>query len=208
MRIFLMLFISVLLSACAGDPIQRQPEVQIEVVTHKMSIQLQGKELSGQDKIAISDFIYRLGNPSALRVRIDTHTRQGAKTVSDLKGQLKQQAVYPTQVSSQYAAALPSSQADLTLIVETYRSVAQGCHAGKEPKTIGNRFKSSANFGCANANALAQMIANPRDLVVGEVLGPTEGRKAVSTLDRYYNSATEKKTPSSPREGVMAGGAR
>ncbi len=39
------------------------------------------------------------------------------------------------------------------------------------------------------------MIANPRDLVVGEVLGPTEGRKAVSTLDRYYNSATEKKDP-------------
>ncbi|MGR5145328.1 CpaD family pilus assembly lipoprotein [Photobacterium alginatilyticum] len=204
MRIILMLFISVLISACAGDPIQRQPEIQVEVVTHKMSLQLQGKTLSSKDKAAVADFIYRLGNPSAMRVRIDIHTRRGAKVVPGLKGQLKQQAVYPSQVIAQYAA-LPASKADLTLIVETYRSVAQRCQAGKAPITIGNSFKNSSNFGCANANALAQMVANPRDLIVGESLGATEGRKAVSTLDSYYSSGTYKTSPTSPKDGVMAG---
>lgn len=195
MRIVFMIVLSGLLSACAADPIQRQPQVQVEAVTHRMSMQLQSQTLNAQDRAAVADFIYRLGAPSALRVVIETHNRRGADAVAALQQVLQQHAVYPSQVSRRHAAPAQDSGADLTLVVESYRSVARTCQAGKSPSRFGQRFVGSDNFGCANASALAQMVANPRDLVIGESLDPMEGRKAVAAMEGYYRG----ETPAQPR---------
>jgi len=184
MRIFSILIICSLLSACAIDSVQRQPQVQVEAVTHKIAIKLDSNELSESDKTALNEFIYQRGDLSALRIKIATYSDKGADVVPALTALLKQAGVYPSQVMSR--ASEESSAGDITLLVESYRSLVPNCHADKQGHMVLNEFKSSDNFGCANASALAQMVATPRDLVVGRTLDATEGRKAVTRVEAYY----------------------
>jgi pilus assembly protein CpaD len=41
------------------------------------------------------------------------------------------------------------------------------------------------NLGCANATNLYLMVADPRDLVSGRMLGPADGDEAVRSVDNY-----------------------
>jgi len=41
------------------------------------------------------------------------------------------------------------------------------------------------NLGCANATNLYLMVADPRDLVSGRLLGPADGAEAVRSVDNY-----------------------
>lgn len=41
------------------------------------------------------------------------------------------------------------------------------------------------NLGCANATNLYLMVADPRDLVSGRLLGPADGDEAVRSVDNY-----------------------
>ncbi|MCZ8486341.1 CpaD family pilus assembly lipoprotein [Vibrio lentus] len=50
------------------------------------------------------------------------------------------------------------------MFAESYRAKVTACDAGKTPRTTLNAYRTQRNFGCANANALAQMVANPKDL--------------------------------------------
>ncbi|MFT7681798.1 MAG: pilus assembly protein CpaD [Moritella dasanensis] len=188
MRIFSILIMCGLLSACAIDSVQRQPEVQVEAVTHKIALQLDQKGLSQSDQAALSEFIYQRGDSSALRIKIATYNNKGVRAIPALTALLKQAGVYPSQVTSE--AGETSTVADVALFVESYRSLVPNCVAGKQKHSVLNEFKSSSNFGCANASALAQMVATPRDLAVGRTLDATEGRKAVSRVDTYYQPTT------------------
>jgi pilus assembly protein CpaD len=42
-----------------------------------------------------------------------------------------------------------------------------------------------SNLGCANATNLYLMVADPRDLVSGRMLGPADGEEAVRAVDNY-----------------------
>lgn len=187
MRIFSILIMCGLLSACASNSVQRQPQVKVEAVTHKMAIQLDSEKLTESDKAALNEFIYQRGELSALRIRIDSYSDKGNKAIPALIALLKHGGVYPSQVTSQFSQS--PSKADIVLVVESYRSIVPNCQAGKEEHTVLNEFNASSNFGCANASALAQMVATPRDLIVGRTLEATDGRKAVATVEAYYKPA-------------------
>lgn len=192
MRIFLIFMLTTLLAACASDPIPRQPQLDVEVVTNKFAMQLQGSALNDEDKVALRDFIYQRGEPSSLRVLLSSYNAKGQAVAADVVALLKAQQVFPSQVTVQHEQA-KNAKADFTLLVESYRSLVPNCNAATQADSFSNKlkhswnsFNTSPNFGCANANALAQMVANPRDLVVGQTLSNTQGRKAVSTVERYY----------------------
>ncbi|BAJ01071.1 CpaD family pilus assembly lipoprotein [Shewanella violacea] len=205
MRLIILLLLSSLLFACSGDPIQRQPNIAIEAVTHVFSLRLLAETLDGEDRAALEEFLLRRGDPANLRVRIETHSLRGEKVLTSVRDLMHLRNIYPSQIRTLKRESASTSE-DLTLVVESYRTLVRHCDAGKEPKTILNSFKRSANFGCANASALAQMVANPRDLVVGETLSATEGRKAVSTLDAYYAQPNAPLRESSPISGALSGG--
>ena len=202
MRIFSILIMCGLLSACSIDSVQRQPQVQVEAVTHKMALQLDSKELTESDKEALNAFIYQRGELSALRISIDSYSDKGTKTVPALIALLKEAGVYPSQVTSRFKTS--TSTADIVLVVESYRSLVPDCQAGKMGHMVLNGFNSSPNFGCANASALAQMVATPRDLIVGRRLDATEGRKAVARVEAYYQPNTDKNQTDSNADQTIA----
>ena len=202
MRIFSILIMCGLLSACTIDSVQRQPQVKVEAVPHKIALQLDTEALTKSDEIALNEFIYQRGELSALRIRIDSYSDKGTNAVPELIALLKNGGVYPSQVTSQLSES--SSTADIALIVESYRSIVPNCHAGKERHKVLNAFNSSPNFGCANASALAQMVATPRDLIVGRTLDATDGRKAVATVEAYYQPATSNNQQEDKSKSIAA----
>jgi pilus assembly protein CpaD len=44
----------------------------------------------------------------------------------------------------------------------------------------------ASNFGCATHRNLGLMVANPRDLLRGQEMGPTSGARAAKGVERYY----------------------
>ncbi|NRD73423.1 hypothetical protein HQQ94_09230 [Shewanella sp. VB17] len=206
MRLIVLLLLSYSLLACSSEPIKRQPEIAIQSVTDIFSLQLQSDELDIQDREALEGFLLERGDPATLRVRIETYSARAENVLAAVKALMHLRFIYPSQLDIEVKKSVDSS-VDLILVVESYRPLVPRCDAGKEPKTVLNDFKRSANFGCANANALAQMVSNPRDLVVGQTLSATEGRKAISTLESYYEQPNVPLSQSSPISGALSGGA-
>jgi len=207
MRLIVLLLLSSLLLACSNYPLKRPPNIAIQAVTDVFSLQLQGDELDAEDREALEGFLLGRGDPATLRVRIDLYSARAEKVLAAVKQLMHLKFIYPSQVEIERNKPMDDSSVDLILVLESYRPLVPRCDAGKEPKTVLNSFKRSANFGCANANALAQMVSNPRDLVVGQTLSATEGRKAISTLESYYTQPNVPLSESSPISGALSGGA-
>ena len=170
-------------AGCAPTPTTQQPSVDVVSVTNKFSLTLSGKALSDQEKADISDFISRRGALSNLMVKITKTTPKGESQIEKVRLHLIESGLYPSQIWVPDEAT--EGKGDITILVESYRAKVTACDAGKTPRTTVNAYRTQRNFGCANANALAQMIANPKDLIVGQPISGTQGQKAVSSIENY-----------------------
>ena len=170
-------------AGCAPTPTTQQPSVDVVSVTNKFSLTLSGKALSDQEKADISDFISRRGALSNLMVKITKTTPKGESQIEKVRLHLIESGLYPSQIW--VADEATEGKGDITILVESYRAKVTACDAGKTPRTTVNAYRTQRNFGCANANALAQMIANPKDLIVGQPISGTQGQKAVSSIENY-----------------------
>ena len=170
-------------AGCAPTPTTQQPSVDVVSVTNKFSLTLSGKALSDQEKADISDFMSRRGALNNLMVKITKTTLKGESQIEKVRLHLIESGLYPSQIW--VADEATEGKGDITILVESYRAKVTACDAGKTPRTTVNAYRTQRNFGCANANALAQMVANPKDLIVGQPMSGTQGQKAVSSIDNY-----------------------
>ena len=87
---------------------------------------------------------------------------------------------------------LPSrpSGADRTVILAGRFEVhIVGCPDWRKPMLDEFSNYESSNFGCANANNLALMVADPEDLLRGREAGPGDGERAARTVRDYRTGA-------------------
>ncbi len=89
------------------------------------------------------------------------------------------------------AVTLPAAPTDTTdqmmVFVERYVVTLPDCPNWTKPPFGDHSNTMPSNYGCADANNLALMVADPRDLVIGRTLGPAEGNPAVYGYSRYRN---------------------
>ncbi len=74
---------------------------------------------------------------------------------------------------------------DMSLTLERYVASAPNCpNWSKKP---GNDFGNTlhSDFGCATATNLAAMVADPRDLIVGQTMGPVVGDPGSAPVHAY-----------------------
>lgn len=73
-----------------------------------------------------------------------------------------------------------------TIRVVVSRTVASvpGCPIWEDPQ-IGQSSRTSTNYGCAVNSNLAQMIADPNDLVLGQVGADRNGAAGAKAVDAY-----------------------
>ncbi|PQJ64316.1 hypothetical protein BTO10_05895 [Vibrio chagasii] len=191
-------------AGCAPTPTTQQPSVDVVSVTNKFSLTLAGKTLSAQEKADISDFIARRGSASSLMVKIEKTTPKGEKQLEKVRLHLIESGLYPSQIWVADEATV--GKGDITILVESYRAKVTACDAGKTPRTTLNAYRTQRNFGCANANALAQMVANPKDLIVGQPINGAQGQKAVSSIDNYFAPPAQNQQPHNGSSTTTQGG--
>ncbi|MGF1753188.1 CpaD family pilus assembly protein [Vibrio makurazakiensis] len=182
-RATLLLPILLTVAGCAPTPITREPSVDVVAVTNKLTLNLSGTSLTTEEKADIQQFVQRRGVLSNLKIKLESNTAKGKKQLKKVEIQLLSNGIYPSQITRVDGSSTQSG--DIVILAESYRAKVPACNAGKASKSVMSSYKKQNNFGCANASALAQMVANPKDLIVGESLGHTQGEKAVSTIDRY-----------------------
>ncbi|MEZ9338326.1 CpaD family pilus assembly lipoprotein [Vibrio splendidus] len=205
-KLSLLLPALIALAGCAPTPTTQQPSVGVVSVTNKLTLTLSGKTLSAQEKDDISDFIARLGTLSNLMVKIENTTQKGESQSEKVRLHLIESGLYPSQIS----VSNPSVQGkgDLTIFAESYRAKVTACDAGKTPRTTLNAYRTQRNFGCANANALAKMVANPKDLIVGQPIDSAQGQKAVSSIDNYFAPPAQNQQTNSGSSNTTLGGSQ
>ncbi|MEZ8242981.1 hypothetical protein BCT10_00345 [Vibrio splendidus] len=194
------------LAGCAPTPTTQQPSVDVVSVTNKLTLTLSGKTLSAQEKADISDFIARRGTLSNLMVKIENTTQKGESQSEKVRLHLIESGLYPSKISVSDTAA--QGKGDITIFVESYRAKVTACDAGKTPRTTLNAYRTQRNFGCANANALAQMVANPKDLIVGQPIDSAQGQKAVSSIDNYFAPPAQNQQTNSGSSNTTLGGSQ
>ncbi|MEZ8802612.1 CpaD family pilus assembly lipoprotein [Vibrio splendidus] len=205
-KLSLLLPALIALAGCAPTPTTQQPSVDVVSVTNKLTLTLSGKTLSAQEKADISDFIARRGTLSNLMVKIENTTQKGESQSEKVRLRLIESGLYPSQISVSDTAA--QGKGDFTIFVESYRAKVTACDAGKTPRTTLNAYRTQRNFGCANANALAQMVANPKDLIVGQPIDSAQGQKAVSSIDNYFAPPAQNQQTNSGSSNTTLGGSQ
>ena len=205
-KLSLLLPALIALAGCAPTPTTQQPSVDVVSVTNKLTLTLSGKTLSTQEKDDISDFIARLGTLSNLMVKIENTTQKGESQSEKVRLHLIESGLYPSQIS--VSNPLVQGKGDLTIFVESYRAKVTACDAGKTPRTTLNAYRTQRNFGCANANALAKMVANPKDLIVGQPIDSAQGQKAVSSIDNYFAPPAQNQQTNSGSSNTTLGGSQ
>ncbi|WP_341661826.1 CpaD family pilus assembly lipoprotein [Vibrio sp.] len=193
------------LGGCVHDRIAKQPAIDVVAVTNKLTLTLDNNELSTEQILRVEDFIARRGNPYGLRVKLVSGSAKGRDQLEKIHQVLLARGISKSKISNQDAS--PSQQGDIQLIVESFRAKVANCGASKMQPVVFNQYQSHQAYGCTNAAALAQMVVNPKELIVGERLGPANGEKAVAAIDAYVspsaNNSSSQNSDSSV--GITAG---
>ncbi|MYM59215.1 hypothetical protein GTG28_08265 [Vibrio sp. OCN044] len=193
------------LGGCVHDRIAKQPAIDVVAVTNKLTLTLDSNELSTEQILKVEDFIAKRGNPYGLRVKLVSGSTKGRDQLEKIHQVLLVRGISKSKISNQDAS--PSQQGDIQLIVESFRAKVANCGASKMQPVVFNQYQSHQAYGCTNAAALAQMVANPKELIVGERLGPANGEKAVAAIDAYVspsaNNSSSQNSDSSV--GITAG---
>jgi pilus assembly protein CpaD len=118
------------------------------------------------------------------RVSVDTGSYDDARARQDLAGVAAEFGLLlsdGTPITS--GAVQPGS---VRVIVSRSVATVPGCPDWSEASEAGNRASTGSNYGCSLNSNLAAMIANPEDLVLGQVgVGSGDAATASKAIKQY-----------------------
>lgn len=193
----------VLLGGCTSTPIEKAPALDVVSVTNKLTLKLNGATLSSKQSEGIQQFFERKALAYGVKVKLVSHSVIGKSSLDQIEQLLIAQGIAANNI--QRVDSKEQSQGDVQILAESFKVKQPKCHVQKYSNNFLNRYKQHPSFGCANSVALAQMVANPKDLVVGEKLGPTNGAKAVSSIEGYI-SPVDTSTSETDSQGAITTG--
>jgi pilus assembly protein CpaD len=179
----------VLLGGCSSSQIERAPALDVVSVTNKLTFVMQGSSLSAEQSKAVEQFVQRKGSPYGLNVKLVSLSKSGQRGLDQVEALLIEQGIAVKNIHREHMTK--EDKGDVQILIESFKAKIPKCQVKKLSNTFINSYKSHPSFGCATSVALAQMVANPKDLVVGEQLGATNGAKAVTTIDGYIAPAID-----------------
>jgi pilus assembly protein CpaD len=104
-------------------------------------------------------------------------------------------------------SAPPSGVAANHVLIQVDRYVATPprCPNWSGSPETGHGNQPSSNVGCADATNLAEMIDNPRDLMMGRDMGPADAEPGLNAINRYRTDQV-KPFLTSGQQGGSSGG--
>ncbi|AEF53248.1 CpaD family pilus assembly protein [Marinomonas posidonica] len=148
---------------------------------------------------AVNALLRNQGRLSSQEIWLQPYTDKGDEFASHLKASLLSLGVQENKlevlpIQYQATATSPSSTKDkpeawdLSLRSEAMVVVTKNCGIQDSQAWSVNPYKAIGTLGCANRVNLAQMVADPRDLIRGRTLDDADGIHAVEAMTRYHES--------------------
>jgi pilus assembly protein CpaD len=174
-------------------PMQAPKTNQVTVVHNDVVIPFApGSARLGASEVAQLDRFVARSDRSQVTVVIGPATGPGALAEQrgrEIQGQLARRGI---------AASLVRGETDRLAVntvlvsIDRYVVTTPRCPDFSKPTESNYANTPDSNFGCANAQNLGVMVADPADLTRGRELGPQDGTQAVGAIQRYR---TGKVTP-------------
>jgi type IV pilus biogenesis protein CpaD/CtpE len=136
------------------------------------------------------------GDTARLRAQIQT----GDASKADLAHQLLVQlGIDPVRIS------IVDKPAEVIVITRT-DATTSSCKTALAADGNDDVSQSIGSVGtCVQANSLAEMLADPRDLAAPLSLAPADGEVSVSAINKWERGAAEQSSPSNPDFGEDGG---
>lgn len=203
-----------LLNGCAGDPnlphMSGDPTVAPLKATHPVHFSAASAVIDTPERLSLNRFLAGAGLVRGDRVRVE----QAA--AGDEIGQVRRAAIVEELRLAGFRAEPMAGGADrrdaLDVAIERATASAEGCPDWHDPsiwEAPVERAKNGLrpNFGCATASNLAQQIARPQDLIVGEV--PDAARAQAFRSQASQNAPVRTvAAPSTSGDSNTGGGAK
>ena len=126
-----------------------------------------GSGLSDRELHRVSAWFNSLRLGYGDRVSVDTGSYDDARARQDLAGVAAEYGLLLTQGAPVTAGAVQPGV--VRVIVSRSAATVAACPNWSEASESGNRITTGSNFGCAVNSNLAAMIADPNDLVLGQI---------------------------------------
>ena len=162
-----------------NQPVVQRVDYVIDIASH-------GNGVPDSELYRLSDWFesLRLGYGDAVSVDAgygDERARQDVAGVAAEYGLLLNNGAPIT------AGAVPSGA--VRVIVSRSEASVPGCPNWEDSRDIGNRITTSSNYGCAVNSNLASMVADPNDLVLGQVGSGRNNAATASKAIKLYREA-------------------
>lgn len=162
-----------------------QPVVQ--QVDYLMDVSSSGNGVRDADLYRLSDWFRSLGVGYGDRIFVDTGSYGDERARADIAGVAAHYGLLLAEGAPITAGAVPAGA--VRVIVSRAEASVPGCPNWAETGMVGDRITTSTNYGCAINSNLAAMIADPNDLVLGQVGSNHGDMLASSKAIKSYRAA-------------------
>lgn len=187
-------------------PVTREIALKAVETTH--ILHASGGRLARGEAARLGAFLSAHGTPWSMDVRVQPLSSDGASAMNDTASALIQLGVQRNRISALNYAAAAAGDGDIAVTARHVKASAVGCPDWRRSNLMDMSHLNSSNFGCATADHLARMVADPRDLASGRPLSPAEGSQASAAIERYRTDKVKELKKSEGGGGISGGGGK
>lgn len=184
-----------------------RPLVQWQDTAHHVSFPPDSAELSHDEAVALNRFVAGMQDSQDTRVTIlvGREAEQQRNALQRQRGEVIA-AYLREQGHTARIAAVPGSAYRQSVVVSAARLtvVTPDCPDWERIRRGGTMIGGREQFGCVTAASLGSMVANPRDLIQGRPMGPTDAVPQARGVREYRSGelgAQQRREGFSTREG-------
>lgn len=177
------------------SPTQRQINLDVLEQTHILYASDAG--LKAGEAARLGAFLAAQGSPWSMDVRVQPLTQRGVAALDQTDRTLIELGVQANRIGRADAGVAPG-EGDIAVTARHIRAAVAGCPDWRRANLMDISEQNSSNFGCATADNLARMVADPRELSSGRALAPASGSHAAAAAERYR---TDQVKPLIKRDG-------
>jgi len=201
---------TLILSACGAEQGQiqglapeKQPEITMVRYAHDIAMMMEEGKLSADEKAKLHHFLDRHNAGYGDVLQLDDPT--AADDAQRFEAVRKAVAARGLKLHvSPIAHGDAPSDGKARLVMTRHMTTPPACPDWSSPNTRNWTNAQGSNFGCATKTNLAVQVANPRDLLGGQVHSGPEPTATVNAITTYRNRAIG--TATLPSSGVASGG--
>jgi len=177
----------------------KENKVDRALFMHKIHYPAHASSMSEKEKRKLLQFLRNtVMSPLAVNVILEEYGGHSEKRIKDIQREFLKFGIpyelitvdYENEDSYQKCSSKnqhkKESRSGVEVMIERYVVIPPACADFSQPIGDANQARPPSNFGCAEITNFGMMVANPRDLVKGRLLGDSDGTVIAAGVERYH----------------------